>query len=199
MCLLERDARILFDGQGIVVEHVFAHAVAERSSSLRRVATDGFGDFVTVDVSADRLRPQAERALRGATAAGIPRDVRVLAGSRCSISRLRDTCVDRQHARHRIPIGDLGRARRLLRYRRRHRDTKARGSLPGAPFRQFQTRVVELVAADEIDDLGLSAQRLLRKHGYVRTDEADFAVGILRLDAGARTRRRWEATAYSCA
>ena len=59
-------------------------------------------------------------------------------------------------------------------------------SCQGSAFGELFAGVVELVAADEVDDR-VVAQRLLRQHGDVRADKADLGVGILRLDASAHS------------
>ena len=69
---------------------------------------------------------------------------------------------------------------------------------PGAALGQLLAGIVELVAADEINDL-VFAQRLFRQHGDVRADEADFDVRVLRFESGGRTPHRWQETAYWCA
>ena len=180
--LAERDRVLFFAGQRVVVEHVFRDAIAEDALGLIEIAAEGLGSLVEELVSADRVRPEAERALRNAAAAGVPRDVRMQQVAIIVLADVEKFVVRREHARHRIPIGDVGALGVLHDRSVRIAVGQPDDRVPRPAFRKLQARVVEVVATDEVDHR-VQLERLLRQHRDVRADEPDLRVRIRLFDA----------------
>ena len=131
-------------------------------------------------MSAQRLRPQAEGALRRAAARRVERDVRI------------------QQERHVVPrdveialvnVGDVRQRVEILNLRRIgivndlaiFQERNAGNLLERLALGVVDDRVVEFLAANEIDRRAI-AQRLLRQHADVRPDKRNLDFGIRLLD-----------------
>ena len=113
-------------------------------------------------MSAERLRPQAERALRRTATRGVQRDVRVEQERNVVAARIEVALVDVDDVRQRIEIGDcraVGIVNDLARSAPRYETPRI--SLSGLPLAIFHRREVELAPDDEIDRAPFLQGRLL--------------------------------------
>src|SRR5581483_3488508 len=134
---------------------------------------DVSGRLRPVSVAADGLRPEAERAASGAAATRIEREVRVLEVADEVVLDLEIALVDVEHARERVHVVDeLALAVVVdLAVLVAPREPVHVGEI--AALSDLGDRVVELLAADEVDRLR-GEDRLLRHDGDVRAAEADL-------------------------
>ena len=170
--LAKLDGARLLNVEGVVVEEEFLHP-GPVFHGLLHFGGNGVGRALAPRVSAERLRPQAEGALRRTAARGVERDERIEQERHVVAARIDVALVNVDHIGQRVEVGHR-RTVGIVNHRaigtaiggaQNFAERLAVGVLDG--------RVVELAAHDEVDGLAVG-ERLLGKRGDVRADEADL-------------------------
>src|SRR5581483_1398312 len=172
---------LLVGGEGVVVEEDLAHA---REHVPHRL---DFPEHVrdaarAVAVPGRHLRPEAEGAAGRAAAAGVERDVRVLAVRRVVLLEVEVLGVD---------LGREGQIVQLLPVEQRPVRVRVDAAVaavgdagdgaPVATLRDLLHRDVELLAGDQVDRVR-RVERELGLRGRLSADERDHGVPVPRLD-----------------
>ena len=134
-------------------------------------------------MSAQSLRPQAERALRRTAARGVKRDVGVQQERHVVTGHVEIALVNVGDVRKRIQILNLRRIR-IVHDLAVLQEGNAGNVFQRLAFGVVDHGVIKLFAGHEIDRRTI-AQRLLRQHAHVRSNESNLDLGIASLD-GAR-------------
>ena len=124
-------------------------------------------------MSADGLRPKAEGALRGATAAGVKTDVRMQQVTDEIFFDLKVAFIDVGNPRQHVHVGDEFALRIMLNLAFLIAVREARDRFEWAPFGDFFAGKIEFFATDPIDGPG-RFQSLSWQDGCMRANEADF-------------------------
>jgi len=177
---VELDRPGLLDVEGVVVEEELLD-VGPEFLRVRHFRSHVIGRALPPRMSAGRLRPQAERALRWAAARRVERDERMQQEGHVVLRHVQVALVDVGHPRQRVQVFNLrpvGIVDDLAVFAIADGENLIQRLAVGI----LDNGVVELAAADEVDRLAL-VQRLVGIGRDRRSDETnlDVWVGVLDL------------------
>ena len=167
-------------GEGVVVEEKFAH-LRENFLHVGHFVGDVLRRADAIFVSADGLRPEAEGALRRAAAAGIHRNVRMQQVADEIFFDLQIAFIDVRHPRQRVHVRNHFALGIVFDFAVLVLVGQAGDGRKVAVFGDFLAGEIKFLAAHPVNR-GRRLERFRRQHHRVRADEADFRVGLLRLD-----------------
>ena len=146
------DGARTIDSEGVVIEHPFAHFVAEELLAQLHFANHRGGRLGAVGMTADGLRPEAEGAFRRAAAAGVEGHVRVLQVADEIFFDIEIAMVDGEDAGHGIPVVDQFALGIVVDLAVGVAPAEACDIGQGLVLREIEAGVIEFVTANEIDD-----------------------------------------------
>ncbi len=175
----ELDGANLLDVEGVVVKEELLHF---REILLGPLQLGGHivGGALAPCVSAERLRPEAESALRRAAARGVERDVGMQQEGHVIAGHIHVALVDLGRPGHGVQVFDL-RAVGVVDDLAVLLIADAENLVERLALRKLDDGVIEFAAADEVQR-GALVQGLVGGGGNRRTDEGDANRGIGGLD-----------------
>ncbi len=178
--LAELNGAHLLDVERVVVEEEFLHM---REVFLRplHLGSHVIGRALAPRMAAQRLRPQAEGALRRAAARRVERDVRMQQERHVVACHVHVALVDLRRPRHRIQIFHLRAIRIVLDHTLRILVADAEDLVQRLAVGILHNGEVELAPADEVDHFAL-VQSAVRVRRYRRPDERNLDGRISVLD-----------------